>query len=223
MKGVIFDFNGTLFLDHDKHVKAWNQISQLLRHCPITKEELFTKFNGVPNDVIISEMLAGKGTKPQIQKYSALKEEYYRAYCQKDPASFHLISGAYDYFQSLQKRHIPFTIASASIKENIDFFISSFHLDDYFDISQIVYDDGTYQNKVAMFIKAAHNIGVDISDCLIYEDSISGIQSAYEAGCHEIIVIDTAKQKDTYQKLPGVVRVISDLTEVSYDKSDCSQ
>ena len=223
MKGVIFDFNGTLFLDHDKHVKAWNQISQLLRHCPITKEELFTKFNGVPNDVIISEMLAGEGTKPQIQKYSALKEEYYRAYCQKDPASFHLTSGAYDYFQSLQKRHIPFTIASASIKENIDFFISSFHLDDYFDISQIVYDDGTYQNKVAMFIKAAHNIGVDISDCLIYEDSISGIQSAYEAGCHEIIVIDTAGQKDTYQKLPGVVRVISDLTEVSYGKSDCSQ
>ncbi len=223
MKGVIFDFNGTLFLDHDKHVKAWNQISQLLRHCPITKEELFTKFNGVPNDVIISEMLAGEGTKPQIQKYSALKEEYYRAYCQKDPASFHLTSGAYDYFQSLQKRHIPFTIASASIKENIDFFISSFHLDDYFDISKIVYDDGTYQNKVAMFIKAAHNIGVDISDCLIYEDSISGIQSAYEAGCHEIIVIDTAGQKDTYQKLPGVVRVISDLTEVSYGKSDCSQ
>ncbi|MDD6349013.1 MAG: hypothetical protein PUF83_09440, partial [Intestinibaculum porci] len=75
----------------------------------------------------------------------------------------------------------------------------------------------------AMFIKAAHNIGVDISDCLIYEDSISGIQSAYEAGCHEIIVIDTAGQKDTYQKLPGVVRVISDLTEVCYDKSDCSQ
>lgn len=31
MKGVIFDFNGTLFLDNDKHVLAWNRISRQLR------------------------------------------------------------------------------------------------------------------------------------------------------------------------------------------------
>ena len=26
-QGIIFDFNGTLFFDNDKHVKAWNEIS----------------------------------------------------------------------------------------------------------------------------------------------------------------------------------------------------
>ena len=30
-KGVIFDFNGTLFFDNDKHILAWGEISKMLR------------------------------------------------------------------------------------------------------------------------------------------------------------------------------------------------
>ncbi|MFR6123644.1 hypothetical protein [Faecalibacillus intestinalis] len=52
-RGVIFDFNGTLFFDNDKHVKAWGAISQLLRNKGITDEELHEHFNGVPNKQII--------------------------------------------------------------------------------------------------------------------------------------------------------------------------
>ena len=37
-QGVIFDFNGTLFFDDDKHIKAWNAISELLRNRGITEE-----------------------------------------------------------------------------------------------------------------------------------------------------------------------------------------
>ena len=53
IKGVIFDFNGTLFFDNDKHVKAWGAISRLLRNKDITDEELHKHFNGVPNQKII--------------------------------------------------------------------------------------------------------------------------------------------------------------------------
>jgi beta-phosphoglucomutase len=44
IKGVIFDFNGTLFFDNDKHVKAWGAISRLLRNKDITDEELHKYF-----------------------------------------------------------------------------------------------------------------------------------------------------------------------------------
>ena len=39
-KGVIFDFNGTLFFDNPKHVLAWGKISQEIRHHGISEEEL---------------------------------------------------------------------------------------------------------------------------------------------------------------------------------------
>ena len=40
-RGVIFDFNGTLFFDNDKHVKAWGAISQLLRRSSSTSDGSF--------------------------------------------------------------------------------------------------------------------------------------------------------------------------------------
>ena len=192
-RGVIFDFNGTLFFDNDKHVKAWGAISQLLRNKGITDEELHEHFNGVPNKQIIQYMLGDKCTEDDIVKYSSLKEEY---------------------FDLLTEKKVPFTIASASIKENIDFFVESFNLDKWIAPSDIVYDDGTYENKIAMFKKAADVIKTDIKDCLIIEDSLSGIQNAYNSGCNMIIVIDSANKKDEYEKLPGVIKVIDDFTQI---------
>ena len=39
MKGIIFDFNGTLYWDSDLHYKAWKEFSALLRDRPFTDEE----------------------------------------------------------------------------------------------------------------------------------------------------------------------------------------
>ena len=207
-KGVIFDFNGTLFFDNPKHILAWSKISQDIRNHGISEEELHEHINGVPNHKVVAYMFHGQCTEEQMKKYSELKEEYYRQFCKEDKDSFHLVKGAEAYFDALKKDNIPFTIASASIKQNIDFFVESFHLDRWLDPSSIVYDDGTYENKIAMFKKAADVIGVDIHDCLIFEDSISGISSAYQAGCNAIVVIDSANKKDEYEKLPGVIQVI---------------
>lgn len=213
-KGVIFDFNGTLFFDNDKHVKAWGKISELIRGHGITLEEIHSKINGSPNKETINYFFDGKCTKEENNRYSFLKEEYYRKYCAEDKPTFHLVKGAEAYFDYLTEKGIPFTIASASIKPNIDFFVESFHLDRWIKPENIVYDDGTYVNKVAMFEAASKVIGVDCRDCLIIEDSLSGIQSAYKCGCTEIIVVNSAGKKEEYEKLPGVIQIIEDFSEM---------
>ncbi|MCD7892528.1 MAG: HAD family phosphatase [Erysipelotrichaceae bacterium] len=214
MQGVIFDFNGTLFLDNDKHILAWNKISIELRNCRISDKELHNHFNGVPNQLIIPYLMGRKCSDKEIQYYSTLKEQYYREYCLEDITNFHLANGAIPYFEFLIEHHIPMTIASASIKDNMDFFISNFHLDQWFDISKIVYDNGTYKNKVSMYQQAAKNIGIPIDDCIIFEDALSGITSAYQAGCSSIIVLNSAHKRIEYQQLPGVIQVIEDFSEV---------
>ena len=214
-RGVIFDFNGTLFFDNDKHVLAWNEISRILRNCDITEQELHEKFNGTPNDQIIRYMTNDTAGDEEIKKYSLLKEEYYRKYCEDDKETFHLVPGVEEYFHSLTKRGIPFTIASASIKENIDFFRKSFGLDQWIRPEYLVYDDGTYKNKVQMFLNAAKIIGVPMEEILVYEDSFSGIQNAYTAGCRKIIVICEKEKEEEYRDLPGVVKTIQTFLEIS--------
>ena len=61
-KGVIFDFNGTLFFDNPKHVLAWGKISEEIRHHGISEEELHEHFNGVPNNKIIEYLFEGQCT-----------------------------------------------------------------------------------------------------------------------------------------------------------------
>ena len=83
-KGVIFDFNGTLFFDNDKHILAWNEISRILRNREISEEELHGKFNGTPNEQNIRYMMEGPVSIEVVKEYSELKEELYRNYCKND-------------------------------------------------------------------------------------------------------------------------------------------
>ena len=184
-QGIIFDFNGTLFFDNDKHVKAWNEISKILRGKEITLEELHTKLNGTPNIQNILYFTDGKATKEELEKYSQKKEEYYRQFCKEDTKNFHLVDGVCEFFDHLKEKDIPFTI---------------------------VYDDGTYENKIAMFHKAADVIGIDMKDIRIYEDSNSGIRNAYDAGCEQIVVICDKEKEEEFLKRPGVIEVMQDFS-----------
>ena len=105
-QGIIFDFNGTLFFDNDKHVKAWNEISKILRGKEITLEELHTKLNGTPNIQNILYFTDGKATKEDQKKYSQKKEEYYRKFCKEDKDSFHLVDGVCEFFDYLKEKGI---------------------------------------------------------------------------------------------------------------------
>ena len=124
-----------------------------------------------------------------IISYSKRKEAIYRDICLENPDKLHLVNGAIELFNYLKEHNIPFTIASASIKENIDFFVKTFNLNRWFDLNKIVYDDGSHNNKISMFNKAAKLIDVDINECIIFEDSKSGIGFAKEVSAGMVVGI----------------------------------
>lgn len=101
-KGVVFDFNGTLFFDSDKHVLAWNKLSEDLRGVGITPEELQTHFYGVPNNRAIEYLLQCECDEAELTKFSERKEAYYRDLCRADAGTFHLVKGAGKFFAFLK-------------------------------------------------------------------------------------------------------------------------
>ncbi|WP_290155517.1 HAD family phosphatase [uncultured Dubosiella sp.] len=214
MEGVIFDFNGTLFLDNDKHIKAWNKISKELRGYGITEEELHTKMNGVNNKYILRYLNGGKEDDDLELAYSLRKEQYYREFCQADTDSFHLIAGAEALFDNLKKRGIPFTIASASIKENIDFFVESFHLDRWIDPNTIVFDNGDYKDKEAMFVQAAKNIHVPIEKVCVIEDSLAGVRTSVKAGVQDIRIINSGHIASQVESLKQVKQICDTMEDI---------
>lgn len=207
-KGLLFDFNGTMFFDSPKHKMAWDVFSKKYRGIPIRDEEM-DHMHGQTNKAIIS-ILLGEMSEEKSKQLSEDKEALYRDICRQQPETFHLVPGLTTLLDTLKTMGIPMTICSASIKANIDFFVESFHLDQWFEIDKIVFDDGLHKDKVAMFTDGANRIGVALDQCMVIEDSLSGIAFAHQCHVGQIVAITEPEKTEAYKKLAGVDRVIHD-------------
>lgn len=210
LHGVIFDFNGTLFFDSIYHLQVFNELHLQITGKPLTMQEMESTYAGKPNIEIFKMMSNNTYSNETCEQLSKQKEAMYRTLV-KESKDAKLCRGSETVFDLLKEKNIPFTIASASIKENIDFFIETFHLDKWINPSTIVYDDGTYVNKVKMFEKAKENLGIK-DHVVICEDSLSGIQCADEVGASIIAIYrDTLKQY--YKNYPSIIQTVQDLQE----------
>ena len=143
------------------------------------------------------------------------KEQIYRALCLEDDVNFHLAPGVHELLDFITEHHIPTTIATASGRTNLDFFIRQFRLDRWFKPERIVYDDGTLKGKPDpdIYLRAAQRIGVVPQFCMVIEDAFSGIESARQAGIGRIIAIAPAEEHEFMLSIPGVHDVIIDFAE----------
>lgn len=187
MYAVLLDFNGTLFFDSSLHQEAWSKIYRELH--PEDRGPLDTAlFCGPCNDAILKNMAPWLTAQERLE-YSEKKESLYRQACLDNPEQLHLVAGAEAFLTDLQAAGIPFALASASIKPNIDFFFRVFSLGKWFRREDVVYDDGTYPDKGAMHLEAARRMGVELKDCLLAEDSLSSIAHARQNGAGCIVAV----------------------------------
>ena len=213
MKAIIFDFNGTLFRDTDFHTKAWRQIYKELN--PGQGEGPGEEFYCGPRNDVLLTRIAPWLSSEQRQEMSKYKESVYRKICEENPEKVYMVDGAKELMDELVRRKIPFILASASIKENIDFYFKTFSLEKWFDKESTVYDDGSYLDKGEMHKEAAKRLGLDISECIVIEDSVSAICHAREAGAGYVVAIGPEKKREEISKLP-IDSFISDFKEWDY-------
>ena len=176
-----------MFFDSSLHQEAWSRIYRELYPEGADSPDP-SLFCGPRNDEILKNMAPWLSAE-QRDFYSEKKEELYRLACLANPEMTHLVNGTPAFLQLLLEKGIPFGLASASIKPNIDFFFDTFDLGRWFKREDVVYDDGTYPNKGAMHLEAARRLGVTLADCMVIEDSLSSIRQARENGAGCIVAV----------------------------------
>ncbi|MEG0076625.1 HAD family hydrolase [Anaerorhabdus sp.] len=187
-KSAIFDFNGTLLFDSDFHNTAWKNLAKELLDRELSDYDMNTCIHGCPNVEAIERLAPGRFTMEEKNYFSKKKEEIYRDVCRSIP-NLSLVDGSPEVMNYLKENKIPFTIASASIIENIEFFYSTFRLDQWMKLEDIIYDNGKYKDKVDMFNDALAILGTEKESCIIFEDSLSGVECAIQAGFKSIILL----------------------------------
>lgn len=218
-KGIIFDFNGTLFFDSEKHLEAWREYSKKLRGTAFTDDEMRKYMFGRTNEDIIAYAIGKKPEPEMVEKLGREKEAVYRNMCRDDAENTVLAPGAVELLDFLKANNIPMTIATMSEKDNVDFYIEEFNLAKWFDIDKIVYSDGTLPGKPApdIYLKAAKNLGLKPEECIVVEDALSGIDAAYSANIGIIIAIASMESVDLYKNIPAVSQIIKNFNEIDRD------
>lgn len=221
-KGIIFDFNGTLYWDSELHKQTWREYSKKLRGTPFSDEEMLKYMFGRTNEQIIRYAIGKQPTPEMVEKFGQEKEALYRKMSLEDKDNFHLAEGVESFLDFLKENNIPMTIATMSDKLNVDFYIEHFHLERWFDLDKIVYSDGIIPGKPApdIYQIAAKNLNLNPEDCIVVEDALSGIESARAAGIGRIIAICSAESPELYKSVPCVSEIINSFNEFNRELFD---
>jgi len=213
MKAVIFDFNGTLFYDTDKHMIAWKRYFETFYNYTPTESDYKNIIIGSTNTHILRTLANKDITPEEIVAAVECKENFYFEACLEDPESLTLAPGAAEFFDLLTERRIPFMIATGSARQNMDFYFKHLPLSRWFSFDNVIYDDYSRRGKPFpdIYLDSAKLLGTPIAQCVVFEDSFAGYHSAIEAGVGATIMVEKREDFDKFAPLDGVTVVIEDF------------
>lgn len=208
-KGVIFDLDGTLIVNMQYHLLAWERLVKEMGG-QLSGEELFRELYG-KNEEVIVRLFGNNFSAEKLLELSHLKERYYREMYLPNVA---LIAGAKSFFELLITENIPIAIATASMKMNVDLIVDALEIREYFD-AIITADDVTFSKpNPESFLKAAAAIGVSPENCLVFEDVPKGVQSAANAGM-QAVVLTTSHTPQEFEPSRNIKFFIPDFQRLN--------
>lgn len=192
IKGFLFDFDGTLFFNNEFHTYTVGRVFERYYGLPAPDNEtMINKMFGRTNRTVVLECINPNATEEDINFFDETKEREYRELCLENPDKLHLTPGAEELLDYLKDNDIPRCIATGAPIANVEFYREQFGLDKWFGNGNILYSDRSIPGKPApdIYIAAAKRIGLDPSECVVFEDGTSGIQAARAAGCGGVVAV----------------------------------
>lgn len=215
--GVIFDFNGTMFFDSDKHINAWRLYVEELTGVNVSDKDVEDFIVGKSGKDILSHFLGYELNEDMLEQLLEEKEGIYRRLCNADKDKLKLAPGLEKFLDYLTEHNVPITIATTANPANVMYYFETFDLYRWFEPDKLVYHDKRLRDKPApdMYLVACKMLDKEPARCLVFEDSAVGIQSAENAGIKNIVAITGDNKGLMTEGFNSITAVIKDYTELN--------
>ena len=208
-KAFLFDLNGTIIDDMEFHARAWYNILVNQLGAKLTWEQVKKEMYGKNEELLIRIFGKDHFTKAQMDEMSFEKE---RGYQKEFTPHLKLINGLGHFFEKAYEAEIPMAIGSAAIMFNIDYILDGLNLRSYFSTIVSANDVVISKPDPETFLKCADGLQMSYENCIVFEDSPKGVESALRAGM-KAVVIKTYHEIHEFEHLPNVVFFIDDYTD----------
>ncbi|MEM4719985.1 MAG: HAD family phosphatase [Candidatus Bilamarchaeaceae archaeon] len=178
--GFLFDFDGVVVESEPLHLETFREIVKPLG-IEISDERWYREFVGVGSPHIMKTLLGEIGIKDEniIKKYVDERRDLFQKRILE--GKLQLKEGIEKFLQEVKKRNIKTAIVSGGHKENIKVALSILKLDNYFDIVVGREDYEKRKPDPECYLVAAKKLNISPTDCIAFEDSLSGCLAAKAA------------------------------------------
>lgn len=198
VKGIIFDCDGVLVDSEKLAIKAMLLLAKPYGF-KLKLADAMRMFHGKSYQYCFDTIRGGATQKlPDDfeEQYRLLSFEYFKQ-------SLKPVKGVVDFINTLT---VPFAVASSGPRDKILLNLKLAGLSDKFqDAVFSCYDIQKWKPEPDIFLHAAKALGIAVSDCIVIEDSPTGVEAAVRGGFK---AFGLATNKDTADKLRNAGAIV---------------
>jgi beta-phosphoglucomutase len=195
----LFDMDGVIVHSTPAHTEAW---ARYLHSHGITIPELEARMLGKRNDEIVRGFFVDENlTDHQVSEHGARKEALYRE-MMGPVLDQHIIAGLREFLH--ENREVPIGLATNAEPANVEFVLKGAGIERYFRAVANGHEVERPKPFPDIYLLVARRLGIDPANCVVFEDSLTGVAAARAAG----------------MRVVGLTTTLTDLPEVDLCISD---
>ena len=197
IKGVLFDMDGVVLDTEKLYTRFWQEAAQYYGY-PMTKEQALG-MRSLNRGVGEAKLKSYFGESVDYEQVRNKRMELMDAFIKREGVERK--PGIVELLDYLDEKGIKRAIATSSPLERTQLYLMQVGLIDRFDalISGYMVEKGKPEPDIYLY--AASQLGLKPNECMVLEDSPTGILAAHRAGCIPVMVPDQDEPDEETKKL----------------------
>jgi beta-phosphoglucomutase len=202
VQALLFDMDGVIVDSNPLHRVVWEKYNR--RYGVETTDEMQHRMYGKRNDEIVRDFFGPEMTDAEVFRRGAEKEALYREMLLPQIITS-LVPGVRAFLE--RHRELPAAVATNAEPANLEFVLREAGLREYFQAAVDGHQVKRPKPQPDIYLRAAELLRVAPENCVVFEDSGTGVHAGLAAGMRVIGVTTT------HDDLPGTSLLIRNFND----------
>jgi HAD superfamily hydrolase (TIGR01509 family) len=202
----VFDMDGVIVDTNPYHKIALRQFAEKYGYV-LSEEELVKKIYGRTNKEWIPNLFGRSLAPDEVSRYGEEKEQLFRDLYERDVKE---VSGLTPFLEQAQRLGIRMAIGTSAPRSNVDFVLQHTGISRFF---PIILDESHVTHgkpNPEIYINCAAALKFSPAQCIVFEDSLSGVAAGRAAGSPVVGIATTHSAAEL-----GTEVTMKDFTELT--------
>lgn len=193
----VFDMDGVIVDTNPYHKIALRQFAEKYGYF-LDEEGLIKKIYGRTNKEWIPNLFGRTMSPEEVSRYGEEKEKLFRDLYEKDIVE---VPGLTEFLEKAAQLGVTMAIGTSAPRSNVDFVLNHTGIGKFF---PVILDESHVTHgkpNPEIYLNCAAALGLSPAQCIVFEDSLSGVAAGKAAGCPVVGIATTHTAEELVTKV----------------------